>query len=148
MSTTHGLYSYAAGDKAFVPSRDLPILRSFFSRRTPPEGADFARVENLTDKRKYEYEKLLSLEDKTRLYKYLDDHPYTLTILDGQKSYKREIDKLREIINDIRTKEIYYATPKERTEMVKYYADQMNNLKYAAVNEYEAWVELEKQYRR
>ena len=143
-STSYGLYSWAMGNKDFVPSRDLPIVRSFFSRRTAPDAANFAKVENLVTKRKYELDKLKGLEDSTRLDNYLEEHPYSETIVGLYNQYNAELNKVRELRNLVQKGKIYFDTPKERTEAVKYYNEQLDRIRYSAVQSLNDWMELEK----
>jgi hypothetical protein len=144
MSTSWGLFSYLSGDKDFVPSRDLPIASTFFTRRSGPDAADYAVVENMSLKRKGELDKLRSLEDETRLFKYLDKHPESDAIVSNYKNYKKEIDKLITERKLVQTGKIYTGSPKERTDTIRYYNEQINYLKYSAVKNYYEILEQEK----
>jgi hypothetical protein len=143
-STNYGMFTSLIGDKEFSLRKDLPILSTFISRRTPPDASEYARTENFVKKQELELKKLRNFEDPARLYAYLDEHPYADYIVDNYRDHKKQIDRLQEDRNRITRGYTKFATPKERSEMVKYYTDEINRLKRASTERYNYFIEAEK----
>jgi len=74
----------------------------------------------------------------------LDKHPESDAIVSNYKNYKKEIDKLITERKLVQTGKIYTGSPKERTDTIRYYNEQINYLKYSAVKNYYEILEQEK----
>ncbi len=142
-ATNYGMYASLIGDKEFSLRKDLPILSTFISRRTPPDASEYARMENVVKRQEAELKKLKNFDDPARLYAYLEKNPHAEYVVDNYRDYKKQIDRLQEDKNMITRGYTKFATAKERAEAVKYYTDQINRLKRASASQYKYLIESE-----
>jgi len=143
VATNYGMYASLIGDKEFSLRKDLPILSTFISRRTPPDASEYARMENVVKRQEAELKKLKNFDDPARLYAYLEKNPHAEYVVDNYRDYKKQIDRLQEDKNMITRGYTKFATAKERAEAVKYYTDQINRLKRASALQYRYLIESE-----
>ena len=144
-ATTYGMFASLIGDKKFSLRQDLPILSTFISRRTGPDASDYARMEKFVTNQQNELKKLENFDDPTRLYNYLNKHPNAEMAVDSYKDFKKQIDKLQEDRNRITRGIEKFESPKERSEAVKYYTDEINRMKRASTEQYNYLIEAEKE---
>ena len=142
-STVYGLAAWGAGEKDFSPSRDLPILGSFFGRRSTPDAASYIRVGNRVAKQNAKLKDLLARGKIDDYYAYLTEHPYAPAMINDYNRRNAIINKLQKQKNLVQLSRVYSASPKDRSAQVKFYVDQLNAMKYAAVESHNYWAELD-----
>ena len=132
----YGVSQVTAGERAFNPKQDIPLLGSFFGTRGSVDAREFAQVE----KQIAEKERRLKMfaTNPPKYADYVSKHPFDEILV---KSFNEQVggqlNKLRQEANEVRRAAYYDATTKRALLQVN--AFQQNLVKHDMVEKFKAY---------